>query len=438
MPHIKQLRELMKQLEDQLAVCTRCGMCQSVCPLYAETGREADVARGKLALLDALGRQILDDPKGVKARLDLCLLCGSCAANCPSGVNVLEIFIKARAILNGYLGLSPIKKVIFRNILSNPGRFDRLLNLASKTQDMVSKPVSDLLDTSCARIPGIMGDRHFKRLAAEPFHKLTDQRPGPSGNEKVTVLFFTGCLIDRFFPKVGLAALKVLDHHQVGVFIPRPQACCGIPALSSGDVDAFHKMVRLNLAAFEQGNFDVLITACATCTSTIKKLWPLMSQGMSPEEQEKIRDIAERTMDVSQFLVDRNFIEASSPTADAARVTYHDPCHLKKSLGVFKEPRQVISAGKTHQLVEMAEADRCCGMGGSFNIEHYDTSAAIGKKKVDHIIETDAEIVATSCPACMMQITDLLSRNGKRIPVRHPIELYAEEVDRHPENGEIA
>ena len=80
------------------AFCQACGMCQAVCPLFAETGREADVARGKLALLDGLMQQMFEDPEGVSQRLNKCLLCGSCAANCPSGVNVLEIFIKARAI----------------------------------------------------------------------------------------------------------------------------------------------------------------------------------------------------------------------------------------------------------------------------------------------------------------------------------------------------
>jgi len=103
----------MKELEDQLSVCMRCGMCQAVCPVFAETGRESDVARGKLALLDGLTRELFKDPDGTFKRLNRCLLCGSCAANCPSGVNVLEIFIKARVILTGFMGLSTVQKLIF-------------------------------------------------------------------------------------------------------------------------------------------------------------------------------------------------------------------------------------------------------------------------------------------------------------------------------------
>ena len=116
MADLRQLRRLMRQLEDQLVVYMRCGMCQAVCPVFAQTGREADVARGKLVLLDGLMQQaMLDDPEAVRQRLQRCLLCGSCAANCPSGVNVLDIFLKARAILAGYLGLPPLKKTIFRS-----------------------------------------------------------------------------------------------------------------------------------------------------------------------------------------------------------------------------------------------------------------------------------------------------------------------------------
>ena len=89
MSDMKEIARLMKEVEDQLVVCMRCGMCQSVCPLYEQTGREADVARGKLALLDGLMNEMFKDPEGVYERLNKCLLCGSCAANCPSGVSVL-------------------------------------------------------------------------------------------------------------------------------------------------------------------------------------------------------------------------------------------------------------------------------------------------------------------------------------------------------------
>ena len=147
---MKKLAALVRELEDQIVVCMRCGMCQAVCPLFAETGREADVARGKLALLDGLIQEMFKDAGGVQDRMMRCLLCGSCSANCPSGVKVLDIFFKARAILAGYMGLSPVKKIIFRGMLARPKLFDSFVKLASMMQGIFVKPVDELLGTSCA------------------------------------------------------------------------------------------------------------------------------------------------------------------------------------------------------------------------------------------------------------------------------------------------
>jgi glycolate oxidase iron-sulfur subunit len=271
---VTQLARLVKELDDQLAVCMRCGLCQSVCPLYAQTGRETDVARGKLALLDGLAKDLLDEPQAARERLERCLLCGSCAANCPSGVKVLDIFLKARAILAGYLGLSPAKRLVLRGLLANPGLMRRLLMAAPAFEGLWSKPVDELLGTSCARLRSpLLGDRHFKRLAGKPFlaeTPLPSSAPGASG---LRVAFFVGCLIDNVFPEVGHAAVKALKHHGVGLALPAGQACCGIPALSAGDLTAFAKLLKINLEQFSPGDFDHLVTACATCTSTIKKVW---------------------------------------------------------------------------------------------------------------------------------------------------------------------
>ena len=347
MSSIKELARLMKELEDQLVTCMRCGLCQAVCPLFAETGREADVARGKLALLDGLAQEILKNPQGVQDHLNRCLLCGSCAANCPSGVKVLDIFIRARAILAGYMGLSPLKKAVFRGLLRKPDWFNRVMAWGAKFQGIFVKPVDDLLGSSCARFMSpLLADRHFKALAPVPWHRQVPRRDTAPGASGLKVAFFVGCLIDKIFPQVGEAVLKVLEHHGVGVYLPAGQGCCGIPALSSGDTQTFKELVRLNLKLLDDPAVpcDYLVTACATCSSTIKKLWPLMMQDAGPEEQERIADLAGRTLDISQFLVDKVGVMPTAVGAEDGRIaiTYHDPCHLKKSLGISAEPRALI------------------------------------------------------------------------------------------------
>lgn len=430
MADMKQLARLIKELEDQLVVCMRCGMCQAVCPLYAETGREADVARGKLALLEGLVQEMFKDPKGVNERLMRCLLCGSCSANCPSGVKVLDIFIRARAILTGYMGLHPLKKAVFRGMLARPQFFDRLMEWASRLQGIFVKPVDDLLGASCGRLLTPLGERHIKALAAPPFHMRV--KPGSTSPRAagLRVAFFVGCLIDKVFPNVGEAVMRTMEHHGVGVFLPEDFACCGIPALSSGDAAAFDKLVHCNLQRFAAEPFDFLITACATCTSTIKKLWPLMAWKLSLEAQEQVSAIAAKTMDVSQFLVDKVGVRQADTKSGDQKVllTYHDPCHLKKSLGVASQPRTLLQANSRYRFKEMIEADWCCGMGGSFNLQHYGISASIGNRKRDNIVHSECETVATSCPACMLQMTDMLSQAGDRVQVKHAIEIYAESL----------
>ncbi|MCB2192281.1 MAG: (Fe-S)-binding protein [Deltaproteobacteria bacterium] len=428
MSSVTQLARLLAELDEQLITCMRCGFCQSVCPLYGETGREADVARGKLALLDGLAHEMLSDPHGVRERLERCLLCGSCAANCPSGVKVLDIFLKARAILSGYLGLPPAKKLIFRQVLARPALFNRLLSLAPRFEGLLTKPVDSLLDTSCARFTSPLGQRHFKRLARVPLHRLEPPRSTPAGASGLRVAFFAGCLIDKLYPKVGRAALQALEHHGVGIEMPAQEACCGIPALSAGDSATFSKLLGHNLVRLDPAKFDYMVTACATCASTISKLWPLMCGSLAPQAQERAKVLAAKTRDMSQFLVEVGLVggEAPEPKPDAKSLTYHDPCHLKKSLGVADQPRRLLAANPAWRLKEMIESDWCCGLGGSFSLEHYDLSQQIGKHKLEHIAASRATTVATGCPACMLQISDQLSQAGHKVAVKHYLDIYAE------------
>lgn len=429
MSDMKQLADLMREIEDQLVVCMRCGMCQSVCPLFAETGRESDVARGKLALLDGLMQEMFRNPKGVYERLNKCLLCGSCAANCPSGVNVLEIFIKARAILTGFMGLSPIKQAILRGMLAHPELFDLLAEWGTRFQKLFTKPVNDLIGTSCARVVSpLIGNRHFRPLAPVPFHRIIPSLNTVPGKSGVKVALYVGCLMDKIFPHVAQATVDVLNYHEVGIFMPSDQGCCGIPAISSGDIRTFNSLVRHNLERFENEEFEVLLTSCATCTSTIKKIWPMMARDKGDENiRDRVSAIAEKTMDIHQFLVSKLGVAAASEkNENPVHVTYHDPCHLKKSLGVFTEPRTVLDANPAYRFKEMAESDRCCGLGGSFNIQYYSLSSEIGARKRENITAAGCNIVTAGCPACMLQLSDMLSKSGERIAVKHPVEIYAE------------
>ncbi len=150
MPAIKELAELMQELDGLVSDCTRCGVCQSVCPVFESTCLEKDVARGKLSLLDGLIREMFKNSKGVQARLNRCLLCGSCENTCSSGVKAIEVFIKARVILAEFSGLSVAKKVLFQKLLANPDSFDRIFETVAKYQGLFLKPSGEISGTFMA------------------------------------------------------------------------------------------------------------------------------------------------------------------------------------------------------------------------------------------------------------------------------------------------
>ena len=426
----------IKKLDKQLALCKRCGMCHAVCPVFAETGREADVARGKLALLDGLVDEMFRNPEKVFERLNRCLLCGSCAAICPRNVSVLEIFIKARTILVDFMGLSWKKKIVLQGILARPGLFDKKLRWMAATQKIFNKPARENSGTSCARyFSPFLRSRHFVPLANPPFHSIQpylNSKPKKLGEMSgIKTAFFTGCLIDKIFPNIARATIDSLTYHGVGIFMPKAQGCCGMPAIAAGDRKTFNQLVKYNIELFSEQNFDYLLTACATCTFAIKKIWPMMFSGDSGIKT-KINSIAEKTMDINQFLVSETGIKPSVlQSGDAVSITYHDPCHLKKSLGILDEPRIMIQANPDYSFNEMSEPDRCCGLGGSFNLQYYEISTKIGKRKIKNIKASEASVVASGCPACMLQLSTMLSQSGSGIVVKHPVEIYAEFITKN-------
>jgi len=423
MADIKQLAGMLNELDDLLTRCMRCGLCQAQCPVFARTGREADVTRGKLALLSGLSREMLKDPEQVREKLNRCLLCGTCEVNCPSGVKVTDIFLRARAILSGYLGLPLVQRLVFRRLLTRPKLMNRLISMSSLFQGFFSKDADSIIGTSCARFnTPLIKDRHFKKLAGKPLHKQIPSLDTPSGSSGLRVAFFPGCITDKLFPEVGLAALKILKHHRVGVFMPQGQSCCGIPALSSGESDVFSRLVRQNVRLFSAGRWDYLLTPCATCTATMRKLWPEYHKGSLG------RVIPGNILDVSQFLVDVLGVKKVPGSGKKAKVAYHDPCHLRNTLQVTAQPRTIINSGGQYTVSELPGGASCCGSGGSFNLKHYQLSRDIGLQKARDIVSTDAKIAATACPACMLQLGDMLSREKASMPVKHVLELYAESL----------
>lgn len=396
----------------------RCGMCQSVCPVYQVTRREPDVARGKFIIISGLLDELFEEARGVSERLQKCLLCGSCEHACTSGVKCLEIFIRARAIIAAYRGLPYWKRLFLRRILASRKRFDKLAKIVA-----LSKP---LIDKSLRFGKVILKDRILIPPVGSSY--IIPARTVP-GYRSIKVSVFFGCLVEKVFPSVAEATIRVLNAVDAYVSFSHDQVCCGAPAISMGDAKAFRALLVQNIKVLS-GQTDMIVTPCATCAAIIKRIWPVMVEEESPEIQEQVRLIADKIVDITEFIhryaMDKVCTDTKHSPVAKLKVTYHDPCHLRKSLKIWKEPRNILRSLNQYEFVEMPAADSCCGFGGSFRMSFPHISEKIGMMKAKHIINSGADIVTTSCPGCMIQLHDMLLRSGLSMPVKHFVELVVE------------
>ncbi|MHB1418173.1 MAG: (Fe-S)-binding protein [Bacillota bacterium] len=405
-------------VQSEIDKCMRCGNCQAFCPIYRETRNESGVARGKIALAEALLMGRLQPSKAISNRLDLCLTCKACQANCPSGVRVDRIIYAARALLFRSTGLPLLKKTAFYS-LKRQTLMGRMVRAAGNIQGIASyRTGSD--DHRKLRFPlGMVLKRVVPSL---PKRSLREELPSVirTKEKKKRVAFFTGCLTNYVYTDIGKAVVNVLTAQGAEVIIPREQHCCGMPFFLSGDLVTAAAMARSHISIFNRMEYDALVTACPTCAGAFKEHYPELLED-DKEYSPMARKVSNKTYEITEYLIAAGF---KLPDAGlSAVVTYHDPCHLGRGCGISSQPREIIKAIPGVRLVEMQFPDRCCGGAGSFSLFHYQLSMDITLKKVADIQGTGAQLVITGCPACRMQITDGLNRSGSPQSVLHTVQL---------------
>lgn len=205
--------------------------------------------------------------------------------------------------------------------------------------------------------------------------------------------------------------------YDVEVIIPE-QYCCGVPAFSSGDYKIGSTLATKNLAVFANLPVDYIVYDCASSLSTWLEYPELL-------ESEDAYRLVPKMMDINRFLVEGLDVKILPPDL-GIRVTYHDPCHLKRTPNGKAAPRELLNRlSPGCEFVEMSLADQCCGSAGSFNLSHYHLSQKVASRKVDSVLETGAQVVASACPSCMMQLEHSLKKQGSDVQVKHVIELVA-------------
>jgi len=212
--------------------------------------------------------------------------------------------------------------------------------------------------------------------------------------------------------------VKVLEHNGCEVVVP-PSGCCGIPHLTYGDLETARRLARQNIEAFDKLGVEAVIVDCASCGHTLKSYPELLSQD--PHCLARSREFSAMVMDVSEYLIKTGLRPAPGPLPNT--VTYHDPCHAIRGMGVVEAPREVLKSIPGVTFIEMAESDWCCGGAGSYALTHYDLSKRILDRKMKNYQKTETSLLATSCPACMMHLAHGMAAYGLSGRVIHPIQL---------------
>ena len=229
------------------------------------------------------------------------------------------------------------------------------------------------------------------------------------------------CVADALVPRAGLAAAQVLERLGVTVDFPARQTCCGQPASNSGYPDEARAAARAYLRAFAGGNQVVSISG--SCAAMVREHYPRLFAGR-PEEA-AARDLAERTFEFSEFLVDVLGLE-DLPVTMHCKATLHHSCHALRMLGIAEQPERLLRAIEGLEYVPLAKGRDCCGFGGTFSVKMPAISTAIVDEKVDHVLETGADVLVGLDESCLLHIESRLRRRGCSLPVRHLAEVLAE------------
>lgn len=233
---------------------------------------------------------------------------------------------------------------------------------------------------------------------------------------------FVTCLVDLFRPRIGFAALRLLEAAGCEVIVPETQTCCGQPGYNSGDRASALALARKVLAEFE--SCDYVVAPSGSCSGTIRTHYPDLFAGQ-PAELERAKRLGARTYELTDFLVNVVRLEQVPGRFDGT-VTYHDSCSGLREMGVKSQPRRLLARVPGLRLAEMAEAETCCGFGGAFAIKFGEISTRLADNKCNNVAATGADAVVLGDLGCMLNIEGRLRRRGDlKTKVLHVAEVLA-------------
>ena len=374
----------MRDLGELTTHCIRCGFCLEACPTFTETGSELESPRGRIYLVRSAldGKLAWDD---AAPHLDRCLGCRACETACPSGVEYGAILELARDRLG-----TTIPKRALLDATAQPWRL-RLSGLypGRRMPALASRLVS-----------GEAPEADLPRPEPVPaYPPLTDLPP-----VRGEVYLLEGCAMRVLYPGVHLALRRLLRRVGLAVREAPAQGCCGSIYAHNGDL-AKGRGLSERLAETMPGDLPVIVDS-AGCGSWMKE-----------------SAFAGRAFDASEFLLQEGLVDVLARGRLDATVTYHDACHLAHGQGVRDAPRELLRAVPGLRLVEMEEADTCCGSAGVYNVTQPKLARSLLERKWANVARTGASVVALGNPGCHAWIAQAAREHGGEVTVRHTLEV---------------
>jgi glycolate oxidase iron-sulfur subunit len=347
----------------------------------------------------------------------------ACLTACPSGVQYDKLIETTRAQIERNYGRTLPDK-LFRRLLfelfPHPNRLRALalplwLYQASGLRAAVQR--SGLLQRLPARLRAM--ESLLPPVTLRGLRSTIPPRIAPAGPRRKRVGLLLGCVQRVFFADVNAATARVLAAEGCEVIAPPEQGCCGALMVHAGREQDALALARRMIDVWERADVDTLVINAAGCGSTLKEYGYLLRDD--PVYAERAKAFSAKCKDISEALAE---LEPRAPRHPLKlRVAYHDACHLQHAQGVRAQPRAALATIPGLEIREIGEAAICCGSAGIYNLIEPEPAQQLGDRKVQHILATGADVLATSNPGCLLQITNGLARAGHALPAVHPVEL---------------
>jgi iron-sulfur cluster protein len=403
----------------QVLRCVRCGACANVCPVYRMVGghQMGHIYIGAIGLILTYFFHGKDKARNL---VQNCINCEACKHICAAGIDLPRLIKEIHSRILDEEG-HPLPSILLSKLMKNRKLFHSFL----RTAKLAQRPLTG--GTPYIRhLPHIFSKDHgFKALpaiAAKPFRdRFASLKPNVTA-PKYRVALFSGCVQDFVYPEQMEAALKVLGAHNVEVEFPMEQSCCGLPLQMMGEKKASIEVARQNIEAMA-GEYDYVITLCASCASHLKHNYPFLLG----EENAAAKAFADKVIPFSAFMTDVLGVTEEKFEQTNQRATLHAPCHLCRGMGVVEQPRQLLKIGG-YEYAQAEQEQVCCGFGGTYSAKFPGVSEQILKNKLADAGRTAAEVLVTECPGCIMQLRGGAEANKSGFAVRHISEVLADHL----------